>query len=138
MKKKCFIFAPKNDEKLSMKGYSVIAQESRTGYCALYETLEAAAESLGTTSSAVSIACRDGRECRGWMVRRVERVYAVKTRVRQDWVICTRDVRGRYIEYGNPVRVMGEKEMDQVREITMGWHLAQDLKAGSISKNEEI
>lgn len=102
-----------------------MATDAGTGHVAMYETLESASEDLGISVPSLSTASRDGHVCRGWTVRRVERLFAVRTRVRQDWVVCIVDSQGRYVEYGNPVRRLSPQEIEQVREITMGWHAAR-------------
>ena len=100
----------------------IIAKCLEDGRKVVFEDLEAASAALGVSVSAVSLAGTEGRVCAGWLVRRVERVYAVQTSVRMDWVVATEGPRG-YVEYGNPVRVLGRKEVGQVKELTLAWYL---------------
>ena len=91
----------------------------------VFDDLAEASRVIGVSVPAVSLACSEGRECAGWLVRRVERVFAVQTSIRRDWVVASAHPRteGMYVELGNPARVLGKKEVGQVKDITVAWYL---------------
>lgn len=101
-----------------------MAKNARTGYRRLFSTLDEAGEALGVTPANLSSVSIDGRTTRdGWLVRRVERVFALHLKAHDLWVFAVENSRGGYVEYGNPSRRYGESEWDEVRDVTVGWYL---------------
>lgn len=107
----------------------IMAKNAKTGFRKVFRTIELAAEGLGISDSSISAATIDCRETGGWIVRRVERVYAVHMRAHDEWLLATVNSKGVFSEYGNATRRISRKEVDDVRDITAGWYL-QDSDGG--------
>lgn len=103
----------------------IISKSLKTGEKRIFETLEEASGALDVSHTSLSIASIEGRETRGYLVRRAERVYAVHMRYHNEWKMCVLSARGMYVEMGNPVRRLSPKEYDQVRDVTLGWYFQE-------------
>lgn len=97
----------------------------KTGEKRVFETLDHAASALDVSSSSLSLACVESRETRGYLVRRVERVYLVHLRAYNLWMLCVRNSHGSFVGYGNPARRLAAREYDEVRDITVGWYFQE-------------
>jgi len=104
---------------------AILVKNVQTGLRRVFDTLEQASEVTGVSSASLSAATIDVRETCGWVVRRVDRVYALHMRVHNEWLIATATSKGNFMEYGNPARKIGTKETDEVRDVTAGWYLQE-------------
>ena len=101
----------------------IIGKNVETGQKRLFENLEEASRLLGVSLAAVSVASSTGKECSGWLFRRVDRIYALRCGVHKEWVVAVMNNRNNgYLEYENPARKIGMREINQKREITLGWY----------------
>lgn len=108
---------------LTMAKTVIVAKGAVTGIRRMFETIEEASQELGMSGTSVSTACIDGRETKGWLLRRVDRVYALHLRAHNEWVLGVSNARNdAYLELDNPSRKIGLREIDQVRDITVGWY----------------
>ena len=106
----------------------IVSKNVGDGSVRLFENLEDASRAYGISVSSVSLACTCSRECGGALFRRVDRVYALMCGVRKEWVIAVMNNSGSgYFEYGNPLRKIGSREIQQVRDITLGWYFGTEL-----------
>jgi len=84
-------------------------------------TLEEASDALGKSVATVSRSLLGGEECGGWVLRRADRVYAVY--VSGGWRVAMENGRGNgWIEYGRPEVRFGRRDVEKIREITLGWY----------------
>lgn len=104
----------------------IVTKCLETGVKRVFETLEEASEALGVSHVSLSMASRDSRETKGYLVRRCERVYALRLRTFKTWIVCVRNGHGKYIEMGNPYRKVSPKEYDVIRDVTVGWYFQED------------
>lgn len=127
VRKICLIFVLEKNQKNKPMGKMVIVSKSlKTGEKRVFETQEEASEALGVSSTSLSIACNDGRETKGYLVRRAERIYLVRLRAHNLWMVCVRNARGAYVEMGNPYRKIVPREYDAVRDVTAGWYFQEE------------
>lgn len=103
-----------------------MAKNAQTGLRKVFRTVEEAANGLGISGASISAASIDTRETKGWIIRRVERLYAVHTRVHNEWILATVNSRGVMSEFGNPARRITGREVDEVRDVTVGWYLQDE------------
>ena len=122
-----FIFASEKSEKSNMGKTVLLAKNAQNGLRKVFSTCDETAEVLGISSASVSAATVDVREACGWIIRRVERMYALHLKRKDEWVLANVNSRGGFVEFGNPARRIGSAEYDEVRDITVGWYL-QDEK----------
>ena len=106
----------------------IVCKNVSDGSVRLFETLEEASRVYGVSVSSISLACTSGRESCGCLFRRVDRVYALMCGMRKEWVIAVQNNSGSgYFEYGNPLRKIGSREIQQVRDITLGWYFGTEF-----------
>ena len=105
----------------------ILAKNATTGLRKAFRTTDEAAPVLGVSAASVSAASIDMRETGGWVIRRVERVFAVHTRVHNEWLVATVNSKGMFSEYGNPERKISGREIDEVRDITAGWYMQDEI-----------
>jgi hypothetical protein len=118
-----FIFASEKSGISNMGKTVILAKNAQNGLRKVFPTCEEAAKMLGVSSASVSAATVDVRETRGWIVRRVERVYALHIKRKDEWVLANVNSKGGFVEFGNPARRISAAEYDEVRDITVGWYL---------------
>ena len=95
-----------------------------TGRKRVFLTLEEASDELGTSIASASRACMGGEPCRGWSLRRVDRVYAVRLKAFNSWrVVVQNGKNSGYLEYGNPLSKVRKCDVADVRDITESWYL---------------
>lgn len=92
----------------------------------LFRDLEEAAGALGVTPVAVSKAVKDQRECRGALLRWVERVYAVKTREGRWYVVGMSGDNRRYVKLDELGGYLKKSDVILVKELTLAWYLIAD------------
>lgn len=104
----------------------IFAKNVESGIRRVFETLEEASVCVGISDTAISQACVEGRPAKGWLFRRVERVYAVHERAHNKWMMAVMNARNSgYLEYQNPARRIAQSELDQVRDVTLGWYFQE-------------
>ena len=104
---------------------AILVKNVQTGLRRVFDTLEQAEAVTGVSSASLSAATLAVREPCGWVVRRVDRVYALHMRVHNEWLIATSTSKGSFMEYDNPSRKVSTREVDEVREVTAGWYLQE-------------
>lgn len=101
----------------------IVGKEVSSGRIRVFSDLDSASGEIGMSIGMISRCCSEGRECHGWVVRRVERVYAVRRKGERTWSLVSRDGRNTgYIILGDPSGRIRDREVEQVREITSGWY----------------
>ena len=103
----------------------IVARCLENGDKKVFKTLEEVAERLGVSIATVSRACVSMEECKGWLMRRADPVYAVRLKEGRSWRVAV-EVRGGYMEYGNPGVRFRKREVDQVVDVTLAWYLQGD------------
>ena len=101
----------------------ILVKNVQTGLRRVFDTLDQASEVTGVSSASLSAATIDVRETCGWVVRRVERVYALHIKRKDEWVLANVNSKGGFVEFGNPARRISAAEYDEVRDLTAGWYL---------------
>lgn len=104
----------------------IVTKCLETGEKRVFETLDDASSALDVSSTSLSLACVDSRPTKGYLVRRAERVYALRLRALKTWIVCVQNGHGAYIEMGNPYRRVSPKEYDAVRDVTVGWYFQEE------------
>lgn len=104
----------------------ILAKNATTGLRKVYRTIDEAASALGVSGASVSAASIDLRETGGWIIRRVERVFAVHMRAHNEWLVATINSKGCFSEYGNPERRIAKREFDDIRDVTAAWYLQDE------------
>ena len=100
----------------------IVTKSLENGAKRVFETLRDASEALGVSETSLSMASVDSRDTKGYLVRRVERVYLLHMRAHLDWMLAVRNSHNKFVEYGNPKRRIGDGEYDEVRDITVGFY----------------
>ena len=101
----------------------IVGKEVSSGRIRVFSDLDTASGEIGMSIGMISRCCSEGRECGGWVVRRVERVYAVRRKGERTWSVVSRDSRNTgYIILGDPSVKIRDREVEQAREITSGWY----------------
>lgn len=101
----------------------IVGKMAETGEKRVFSDLDEACSVCGLSRTSISLACRDGVESGGWRFRRVERVYAVRLKVGGEWRLVVENGRGTgYLEVENPLRRVGAREVDKIKDITIGWY----------------
>jgi len=109
-----------------MAKLAIVTKCLETGEKRVFSTLEEASAALGVSTTSLSLACVDSRPTKGYLVRRAERVYALRMRSCKTWIVCAQNAHGAYIEMGNPYRKVSKKEYDAVRDLTAGWYFQEE------------
>lgn len=105
----------------------IFAKSVESGIRRVFETLEECSLALEVSDTAISQACVEGRVCKGWLFRRVERVYAVHERAHNKWMLAVSNARNSgYLEFQNPARRIAPGELDEVRDVTLGWYFQEE------------
>lgn len=105
----------------------IVAKCMDSGQKAVFQSIDEAGKAIGVTGSSISLACVENRPTSGWICRRAERVFAVRLKAHNLWMVCVLNAHGKYVEFGNPLRRVDDREYDEVRDITVGWYL-QDME----------
>lgn len=102
----------------------IVGKHLGTEQRCVFETLEEASDFLGVSIATVSRATVSGEEVAGWVLRRVDRVFAVRLVAFRSWrVVVSNGRESGYVEYGNPLSKIRKSDVDQVKDITGGWYL---------------
>lgn len=101
----------------------IMAKNANTGFRQMFRTIEEAAEGLGISGASVSAASIDERNAKGWEIRRVERIFAVHAHAHNEWLLAVVNSKGVLTEFGNPGRRISRKEVDEIRDVTVGWYM---------------
>lgn len=126
-RKKSFIFAVEKVKNLSMAKTVIIVKNVATGVKTVFSTLEDASKALGVSCTSLSLACVDSRPTMGYLVKRVDRVYALHLRAHNEWIVAVGNARNDgYLELENPSRRIGRREIDRIKDITLGWHMQEE------------
>lgn len=104
----------------------IVAKNVENGVKLLFETVETAANELGMSATSVSTACMEGRECKGWKLRRADRIWALHLRAHNEWMLGVSNAKNDgWLEFENPDRKIAVKEVDRKKEITLGWYFQE-------------
>lgn len=103
----------------------IVGKCLKNGQKCVFETLESVSELLGISVATASRATMGGEETAGgWILRRADRVYAVRLKAFRSWRVVVENGRGTgYLEYGNPLSKIRKSEVDQVKDVTGEWYL---------------
>ena len=104
----------------------IVAKCLENGQKWVFNDLEEASREIGVSPAAISMASIGMRDCAGWSVRRVDRIFAVRSKGRHEWLVAVMNNRNNgYLEFENPMRKIGLREVDQVRDVTLGWYFQE-------------
>lgn len=95
----------------------------------VYASLSEAAEAIGVSCTAVTLAIRDGRTVKGTRVRWAERIFAVLDG-EGEWRVCSvSSDNKRYVPLGENKRGFSVADAKSVKEITASWYFGTAFAA---------